>query len=123
MVKTPLKGCTGSVLAWGTKIPHAMQHGQKNKIKSQEVQDSPIEGQSLLEHSSPWTHICCACAILFQAPGKILEDRLSLTSVCSEFQKVARETLDVAVVKWKVRVDKSTVGIQRRESFFPPEEI
>ena len=100
-----------------------MQHGQKNKIKSQEVQDSPIEGQSLLEYSSPWTHICCACAILFQAPGKILEDRLSLTSVCSEFQKVARETLDVAVVKRKVRVDKSTVGIQRRESFFPPEEI
>ena len=75
-----------------------MQHGQKNKIKSQKVQDSPMEDQSLLESSSPWTHIYCICAILFQAPGKILEDRLSLISVCSEFQKVARETLDVAVV-------------------------
>ena len=30
-------GGTGSILGWGTKIPHAMQHSQKKKIAEDNV--------------------------------------------------------------------------------------
>ena len=52
-------GGTGSIPGWGTKIPHAVQHGEKNKINNKmfnlpenifekEVYESPLNKNLLL---------------------------------------------------------------------------